>query len=466
MINQLNQEEIINSVPQFKDVISQFYQSNDLLQAVFTDFASANLNQIDFAQSLQKIQILANQSLCDAINDFLDQSPNFNLGIKDPEQLHTYQTLLWQILEKHYLIMLANDELQHAFADLINSAAKSYKPIKIKMNDKINIPSSITFDECAKKIIYQKDRVTLYHFTPIAAQRIKTPLLIVYALVNRPTILDIQSDHSLIRQLLLAGHEVYLIDWGNPTEEDSNLTLNDYLSNYLKHCVHQISQIHKVKSINMLGVCQGGIMSLCYSALNPAQIKNLITMVTPVEFHSPENILGQLLQYLDIDLIVNKWGNISGMCIAQSLLNLRPFRLLQDKYQPIIRGTASPEQLTFFSRMESWLHDCPDHPKELFREFIKNFFQKNKFIQNKIVVGKKTVNLKKITMPVLNIYGHDDHLVPPSAAKPLANAVGTSDYTQLEYKSGHIGVFVSTSALVEIPKVISKWLEKRDVQKK
>ncbi|MBJ6915428.1 alpha/beta fold hydrolase, partial [Vibrio cholerae] len=89
-------------------------------------------------------------------------------------------------------------------------------------------------------------------------------ILIVYALVNRPSILDLQTDRSLIRQLLLAGFDIYLIDWGYPTAEDSKLSLNDYLSNYLKHSVKQICQLHKVQAINLLGICQGGIMSICY----------------------------------------------------------------------------------------------------------------------------------------------------------------------------------------------------------
>ncbi len=466
MITPQYQEDFINSIPQFKDVISHFYQSNELLNTIFSNLLSDNLMQANMSQSLQKMQFIANQSLSNAIAEFIKQAPDFNPAIKDPEQIYAFQTVLWQILEKHYLQMLANNDFQQAFADLINNAAKDYSPHHFKMSDKITLPTAITFDECAKTIIYQKDRVTLYHYESLAPQRIRTPLLIVYALVNRPTILDLQADRSLIRQLLLAGLDIYLIDWGNPTEEDSNLSLKDYLADYIKHSVNQICQTHQVKAINMLGVCQGGIMSVCYAALNPKQIKNLITIVTPVEYHSPENILGKLLQYLDIDLIVEKWGNISGICIAQSLLNLRPFRLLQEKYRPIIRGTATSDQVTFFSRMESWLHDCPDHPRELFREFIKYFYQQNNLMNNKIVIGKKTVKLKNITMPVLNIYAHDDHLVPPSAAKPLANAISTLDYTELEYKSGHIGVFVSNKALTEIPKLLTEWLEQRDVQKK
>ncbi len=466
MITQNIQEELINSLPQLKDLIAQFNQSYELLESLFKGIPSDNIAYPEMVETLRQIQFIMTQCLSNAINEFFEQLPEFNRLPNNPELLHRYQNILWHILEKYYLKMLADKNFQNAFAALINNAALHYHPHKLPLSDKITIKPTITFDECAKTIIYQKDRVTLYRYTNLAPQRFRTPILIVYALVNRPSILDLQPDRSLIKELLLAGFDIYLIDWGYPTDADNKLSLNDYLSNYLKHSIKQICQLHKVQSLNLIGVCQGGIMSLCYSALNPKQVKNLITMVTPVEFHSPENILGQLLQSIDIDLVVNKWGNIPGIYLAQCLLNLRPFRLLHDKYQPILRGTATADQLSFFTRMEYWLHDCPDHPKELFREFIKEFYQKNKLINNKLVIGKKSVNLKNINMPVLNIYAHDDHLVPLSSTKPLEYAISSTDYQQLEFNSGHIGVFVSHKALHEIPKAIIKWLEKRDVQKK
>ena len=51
------------------------------------------------------------------------------------------------------------------------------------------------------------------------------PILICFALVNRPYILDLQGDRSVVRQLLDRGFDVYLIDWGTPTDADRTLRL-------------------------------------------------------------------------------------------------------------------------------------------------------------------------------------------------------------------------------------------------
>ena len=65
-------------------------------------------------------------------------------------------------------------------------------------------------------------------------------------------------------------------------------------------------------------------------------------------------------------------------------------------------------------------------------------------------------------MPVLNIYARQDHLVPPSASKPLGALVGSSDYSEHEFQGGHIGIYVSGSAQREIPERIAGWLRERD----
>jgi len=51
--------------------------------------------------------------------------------------------------------------------------------------------------------------------------------------------------------------------------------------------------------------------------------------------------------------------------------------------------------------------------------------------------------------------------VPPSASTTLKKYVGTKDYTELSFKGGHIGIYVSGSAQREVPPSIGKWLNER-----
>ncbi|MGA9335879.1 MAG: alpha/beta fold hydrolase, partial [Rudaea sp.] len=133
-----------------------------------------------------------------------------------------------------------------------------------------------------KEEIYREDKLVLYRFKGTGKPTAKTPLLIVYALVNRPYMVDLQEDRSLVRNLLAKGEDVYLIDWGYPDQSDRYLSLDDYINGYIQRCVDVVAKRHKVDKINLLGICQGGAFSLCFASIYPHKIRNLITMVTPV----------------------------------------------------------------------------------------------------------------------------------------------------------------------------------------
>jgi polyhydroxyalkanoate synthase subunit PhaC len=84
-----------------------------------------------------------------------------------------------------------------------------------------------------KDAVWKSGKLTLYRYRPIGRPRGGAPLLIVYALVNRPYMMDLQEDRSLIRGLLAEGLDVYLIDWGYPDGADRFTTLADYIDGYL-----------------------------------------------------------------------------------------------------------------------------------------------------------------------------------------------------------------------------------------
>ena len=76
-------------------------------------------------------------------------------------------------------------------------------------------------------------------------------------------------------------------------------------------------------------------------------------------------------------------------------------------------------------------------------------------------IGDEEVHLGLVEMPVLNIYAEQDHLVPPDASRALRDLVGSEDYTELSFKGGHIGIYVSGRAQKEIPDTIHGWLAQR-----
>ncbi|HET6604412.1 MAG TPA: class III poly(R)-hydroxyalkanoic acid synthase subunit PhaC [Xanthomonadaceae bacterium] len=312
-----------------------------------------------------------------------------------------------------------------------------------------------------REAVFSDGRMTLYRYRGEREPTAKVPLLICYALVNRPYMVDLQPDRSIVRTLLERGQDLYIIDWGYPDRSDRFLTLDDYINGLLGRCVDTVCARHRLPSVNLLGICQGGAFSLCYAAMHPDRVRNLITMVTPVDFHTPDNMLSNWTRELDVDLFVDTLGNVPADLMNWCYLTLKPFRLNFQKYVGMTDILDDPVELENFLRMEKWIFDSPDQAGEAFREFIRDFYQGNKLVEGGLKIGDTPVDLADVTMPVLNIFAEQDHLVPPSASRAMAGRVGTRDYTELSFRGGHIGIYVSGRAQREIPPAIHDWLIRR-----
>ncbi len=311
-------------------------------------------------------------------------------------------------------------------------------------------------------VVYEEDRIRLKHYTPEGSPSVKTPLVVVYALINRETMLDLQPGRSVVQTMRNAGLDIYMVDWGYPTRKDKFLTIDDHVNGYMDNVIDFVRERHGIDKVNLLGICMGGTFSVIYAALHPDKIRNLITTVTPTNFDTDQGLLHVWMRNLDVDRLMDSLGNMPGDIMNYGFLLLNPARLMIDKYVGFLENIDNKAFVENFVRMEKWIFDSPDVPGETFRQFVKDLYQKNLLIKNEMTVGGKRVDLRNLTMPLLNYYGLYDHLVPPEACEKLASAVGSSDTTDMRLETGHIGIYVSSKCQKEFAPKIVEWLKKRD----
>ena len=343
-------------------------------------------------------------------------------------------------------------------AELINTF-NAMRSAEMRLPDAVDAHAG--YAGCSRRdLVWRKDKVALYRYEPITAAAPVKPLLICFALVNRPYVLDLQSDRSLVRRLLGAGLDVYVIDWGYPDSKDHALGLTDYIEGYLHSSVLHILGAHGIDSLNLIGICQGGSLSLCYTALHPEHIRTLTTVATAVDFQTPADLLSKWSRGLDTHLL-RRAGNVPGGLMNGVYLSLAPFRLTQLKYVELLERAGDAQYVECFMRMEKWIADCPDQAATALAQFLKWFYQENRLVRGTLRLGRRRVNLAKIVQPVFNIYAIKDHLVPPGASVPLQQMIGSQDYTAFACDTGHIGIFVSRGAGQEVPRRIAAWLRTR-----
>jgi polyhydroxyalkanoate synthase len=278
----------------------------------------------------------------------------------------------------------------------------------------------------------------------------------VYALVNRPSILDLEPGRSLIRGLVEAGRDVYLLDWGDPTEADHERSLDDFVLGTLARAV---TAIGRGRPVDLLGVCQGGVLSLLYTASHPNRVRRLVTMVTPVDFHTGDDLLSHWVRSLEQSAVAES-RRIPGFMLEAVFQSLAPFRIGMGKVIDLLDHIHDEAWVRRFRRMEQWVHDCPDQPTRFAAAFSSRFYQQNCLLNGPFEFGDTRVDLRQIRSPLLNIYGLHDHIVPPASSRALAGLTESRRYTEIAMPTGHIGMFVSSRASA-LPRQIAGWLAHR-----
>ena len=293
------------------------------------------------------------------------------------------------------------------------------------------------------EVVLTLDKMRLLHFKQSGRRR-QPPLIICYALVNRPTILDLAPDRSLVQDLRAKGRDIYLIDWGYPDLCDRHIGLDDYIGDYLDSVVQCVIERSGFEQIDLMGICQGGVFSLAYASLKPERVRKLVTLVTPVDTGVEGFTLSEMVRETNIEQLVKAYGNLPGQFLNQIYAALKPLQLGVVKEMGLSRSIQDPTSAELFLRMEQWINDSPDLAGRAAVEFAETFFKGNGLIQGSFYVDSKAVKLRSIRSPILNIFGTKDHLVPPTSSQALQTAITpNTPYQELALPAGHIGAFIS-----------------------
>lgn len=314
------------------------------------------------------------------------------------------------------------------------------------------------------EVVYEEDRLKLLHYVSDNEPRYKTPLVFIYALVNRPYILDLKKGRSVVAQFVNHGFDTYLVDWGVPTRADRHLTFDDYINGYMANVMDYLTERTGAETLNVLGYCMGGTMSAMFTALHPERVKNLILLAAPIDFSSNDSLLNlwTRAENFDVDKFVDTFGNCPAEFLQSMFLLLRPVGNFIEKPINFYEHMHEEKFLEDFLTTESWLNDNIPVPGEVYRQFVKYLNQQNLLVQNRMPVGKHIVNLQNITCPVLNLMAGKDDLVPCSQGMPFTDLVGSKDRkTILLDGSGHIGLAIGGRAQKEVWPQACEWLGQR-----
>ena len=266
-----------------------------------------------------------------------------------------------------------------------------------KFNEMLVSPPEVKVGQTPGEIVYRKHKTKLIRYKTVKKNIYQTPILISYALVNKPYIVDLLPGRSVVEVLVNKGFDVFLIDWGEPTVSDSKLGLDEYVNFYLDRMVEKTKEITDSEKITLLGYCMGGTMSLMYTALHQENIQNLITMTTPFDCSKDDGLLFQWSKEFPASEVAEIYGICPGWLLGSSFVLLNPMKHM-DNAVNFYKGMLNPSFVDLFLAMEKWLKETIDLSGKVYTEVIEDWFQKNLLMKNEIVLGDKKVDFKEITL--------------------------------------------------------------------
>jgi polyhydroxyalkanoate synthase subunit PhaC len=313
-----------------------------------------------------------------------------------------------------------------------------------------------------RDLIRRRGTMALYHYSPLAEEIYRVPVLMVMALTNRGYILDLAPGQSFVEFLLKRGHDVYMIDWNPPRADEKRLRIEDYVLDFIPDCVRHVQQHSGESDVNVVGYCMGGLLTSMYMALHAdGPVRAVAVFTTPIDFTGM-----QLFQnwtdkrHFNVDRLVDTVGNVPREIIFSGFDMLRPADRVAGQIQ-LWDNMWNSEYVKSFRRFEKWTNEILPLPGEFFRQFTKELMWENKLLKGELMLGKRRVDLGAIKAPLLHAVAEHDHIIPYQASKALVDLVGSDDKEEIVLKGGHVSLVAGGNAIKRLWPKLDAWLGAR-----
>jgi len=318
-----------------------------------------------------------------------------------------------------------------------------------------------------KQTVWTLNKAKLYHYIPVLPdeKRHRIPLLLVFAIMNKPSILDLRPGHSFVEFMVKEGYDVYLLDWGAPGPEDKGISFDDYTLEYLPRAIRKLKSITKMEEFSMLGWCLGALISTMYAALRPNDgLKNLILLTAPLDFSDKQ--AGGFIRWtndqnFNVDSLVTTFGNMPGEMIDYGAKALKPVENYIGSYLNLWDNLNNPKVVEAWHAMNTWVSDTIPMTGGAYRQLVQQFYRENRLMNGTLTMRGERVDLSNLRANILNVIALADHITPVCQSETVMEKISSTDKQLLKVKGGHIGIMAGSGAAKRTWPQIDAWLSTR-----
>jgi len=312
-----------------------------------------------------------------------------------------------------------------------------------------------------RDVVWTHRNTTLYRYRS-TERRHAVPVLLVFALINRPAIFDLQPGNSFVEHLLGEGFDVFLLDWGEPDEADGDMGLEAFVLDELHWAVRETRRASGSGVLSLLGWCIGGTLATMYAALRGDAVSNLILLTTPIDTASSRYSRWIARDSFEPQIITDAYPSVPGALIDVANKLLKPVTNYWTTYRRLWEDVyAEKDRRVGYQAMAKWVADNPSYPGRAFREWIVWMYKDNALVRGRLRLRGERVELGRIDQSLLVVTAGADHIAPREGTIALLDLVGSSDVTHFDRPGGHIGLMIGANARKGIWPDIAEWLARR-----
>ncbi len=342
----------------------------------------------------------------------------------------------------------------------------------LAMGEKFNnfskvVTSKVPIAQTPKELVWTLNKAKLYRYVPVVPKekRHPVPLLLVFALMNRPYILDLRPGHSFVEFMVKNGYDLYLLDWGTPGPEDKNLKFDDYTLDYMPRAIRKMKAISGSEEFSLLGWCIGAILTTVYAALRGDEgLRNLVLLTAPLDYSDKKGITFARWvdeRYFDVEKVLSAFGNMPGEMIDYGAKALKPVENYIGNYLKLWDNIENPQVVESWQAMNTWVTDNVPLAGGAFRQLVVDLYRNDRLMRGEWMIRGEQVDLNRIKANLLTVIAEGDHITPPCQSAGIMDKVSSKDKELFRTPGGHIGIMAGSGADKHTWPHIDHWLAPR-----
>jgi polyhydroxyalkanoate synthase subunit PhaC len=307
-------------------------------------------------------------------------------------------------------------------------------------------------------------RLLDYGATPEAADPAGPPVLVVPSLINRPYVLDLTPERSLLRWLAGQGFRPLLMDWGDPGPDEAGFDLDAYGRARLLPALAAARRLAG-RPVPVMGYCMGGTLAVGLAARAPEDVAALVTVGAPWDFASTQGLAGGLRAMIRAERTPHTERLLDGLGAAFGLVPVSVFQMLfalvnpiqaSLKFQRLARLDPHGQAARLFVALEDWLADGVAMPVGAAKDLLLGWQIRNATARGDWHFLGGPVDPARVAAPALVVCGVSDTIATTPLARPLGGRLPHA--RTLEPRTGHVGMVVGSAARTQVWRPVADFL--------